>query len=444
MNAPALDVPLDSADLRRRDWRTIGLIGAAHACSHFFQLVLPTLYLSLAAQYGYDFVKLGLLASAFFLVSCLGQASSGFVVDRIGPAPVLRFGLACFVLSGVLIGASAGYPMLMLAALVGGAGNSVFHPVDYSIINHRVSMRRLGHAFSAHGLTGNLGWALTPVFMAGIIHVANWRVAAFAAAALVACVLLLTWLGRGLLEGGDDSHAAAAARGVAGDAAEGAANGNGAGAAQARPAPAREPALRTLATLASRPALWGAFLFFACTAMALSAVQNYTIPMLGQVYGLDKVLAGSALSAYMLAAALGMLAGGFLVAATPNTERTIAVSLVLAGLLLVWLASGTVASSWAVAVVALAGFCSGVSSPSRDMLIRRVTPKGAVGTVYGLVYSGMDVGSSLGPVGFGVLLDAGYTQGPWLGAAMGFVAAALLALWVARFAARPVPAPAAA
>lgn len=456
MAAVAPDAPLDSPDLRRKDWRTIGLIGAAHACSHFFQLVLPTLYLSLAAQYGYDFVKLGLLASAFFLVSCLGQASSGFVVDRIGPAPVLRFGLACFVLSGVLIGASAGYPMLMLAALVGGAGNSVFHPVDYSIINHRVSMRRLGHAFSAHGLTGNLGWALTPVFMAGIIYVANWRVAAFAAAALVACVLLLTWLGRELLEVSGDSHAASVSHGDAGNA--GSAGGTSgtsgtgntsnigiaSGAAAAGAAPAREPVLRTLATLAGRPALWGAFLFFACTAMALSAVQNYTIPMLGQVYGLDKVLAGMALSAYLLAAAVGMLAGGFLVAATPNTERTIAVSLVLAGLLLVWLATGTVASSWAVAVVALAGFCSGVSSPSRDMLIRRVTPKGAVGTVYGLVYSGMDVGSSLAPVGFGLLLDTGYGQGPWLGAAAGFAAAALLALWVARFAARPAQASASA
>src|SRR3546814_5158160 len=131
-----------------------------------------------------------MLVAVFFRVSCLGQCSSGFVVDRIGPAPVLRFGLAGFVVSGILIATSNGYAMLMLAAIIGGLGNSVFHPVDYSIINHRVSARRLGHAFSMHGLTGNLGWALTPVFMAGIIHVWNWRVAAFAAAALVAFVLL--------------------------------------------------------------------------------------------------------------------------------------------------------------------------------------------------------------------------------------------------------------
>jgi predicted MFS family arabinose efflux permease len=192
----------------------------------------------------------------------------------------------------------------------------------------------------------------------------------------------------------------------------------------------------TLAALLVQPALWGAFLFFACTSMALSAVQNYTIPMLGDVYGIDKVLAGTTLSAYMVAAAVGMVAGGFLVGATPNTERTVAISLVLAGVLLVVLAAGMVPAPFAIALVALAGFCSGVSSPSRDMLIRRVTPKGATGTVYGLVYSGMDVGSSLAPVGFGLLLDAGFGQGPWYGAAISFVLAALLAIGVAQAASR--------
>ncbi|MGB6102679.1 MAG: MFS transporter [Pusillimonas sp.] len=422
MIAASLDAAEDSSALKRRDWKIIGLIGSAHASSHFFQLVFPTLYLSLAHEYGYDFVKLGLLATVFFLVSCLGQASSGFVVDRIGPAPVLRFGLSCFVLSGVLIAVSNGYLVLLLAAVIGGIGNSVFHPVDYSIINHRVSQRRLGHAFSTHGLTGNLGWALTPVFMAAIIYLSNWRVAALGAAALVAFVLFLTWLGRDLLAGKNTTVQAQAA------------DTSAAGSPQTDLS--RQTVRQTLATLLVQPALWGAFLFFAFTSMALSAVQNYTIPMLGEVYGIDKVLAGTTLSGYMIAAAIGMAAGGFLVGATPNTERTVAISLLLAGALLVVLAAGGVPPSFAMVLVGLAGFCSGVSAPSRDMLIRRVTPKGATGTVYGLVYSGMDVGSSLAPVSFGLMLDAGFTQGPWFGAATGFVLAAGLAVLVARSAGR--------
>lgn len=437
MTVATIDLSPDSAALKRTDWKTIGLIGFCHGCSHFFQLVIPTLYLALAHEYGYDFVSLGLLVSAFFLVSCLGQASSGFIVDRIGAPPVLRFGLSCFVLSGVLISVSNGYAMLMLAATIGGVGNSVFHPVDYSLINHRISPRRLGHAYSVHGLSGNLGWALTPIFIVAIIHLANWRVAAFSAGALVAVALFSTWLGRDLLNG--KSQGLSAARPSTGDASANAVTNAAANAGAHSSDLARQSVRKTLAILLVQPALWGAFLFFAFTAAALSAVQNYTIPMLGSVYGIDKVLAGTALSAYMVAAAAGMVAGGFLVGSNPNTERTVAISLIMAGVLLVVLASGAVPASLTVALVALAGFCSGVATPSRDMLIRRVTPNGATGTVYGLVYSGMDVGSALAPVGFGMLLDIGYEQGPWYGAAAGFVIGACLALWIAKsVAGRPV------
>ena len=423
---PAVEtVTPESAALRRRDWLTILLIGVVHASSHFFQLVLPSLYVSLGSTFDLDFARLGLLVSAFYVVSGIGQASSGFVVDRIGARPVLWFGLSCFVLSGVLIGSANGYAMLMVAAVIGGVGNSVFHPADYSIINHRVSPARLGHAFSTHGLTGNLGWALTPVFMTSITLLADWRVAAFSAAGLVAVILLLAVLGRDLLGGAVPATA---------DSAQGKA------AASMAQAP-QESVITTLMTLLSKPALWGAFLFFACTSIALSSVQNYTIPLLGELYDLSKVVASSALSGYMVASAIGMAAGGFLVSANPRTELTVTVALLLAGLTLVVLALGLVPPGWAALVVGLAGFCSGVAAPSRDMLIRRVTPKGSTGSVYGLVYSGMDVGSALGPLGFGLLLDAGMNHGPWIGAGVAFALAAVLAQWIA-IQARKVSSPA--
>lgn len=416
MTATTLGETPDNPAVQRQDWKIISLIGTAHSCSHFFQLLLPTLFLPLANEFGYSFGELGLLVSVFYLVSSLGQASSGFVVDRVGPTPVLRFGLGCFVLAGVLIGMANGYVMLLLAAFIGGAGNSVFHPVDYSIINHRVSSPRLGHAYSAHGLTGNLGWALTPVFMTTIIHWSNWRVATFCAAGLVAFVLAMVWLGRDLLAGRNEALAESSETPEVGRAAS----------------LSDKSVSQTLAMLLKKPALWGAFFFFVCTSIALSAVQNYTIPMLGDVYGIDKVLAGTTLSAYMLASAVGMLAGGFLVSATPKTELTIVASLVLAGVFLVVLASGVLAPVWAMALVGLAGMSAGVAAPSRDMLIRRVTPRGATGTVYGLVYSGMDVGASVAPIGFGLMLDMGFSQGPWVGAAVAFVVAAVAALMVAK------------
>lgn len=422
MHSVADTVALNPTELRRQDWLTILLVGVIHASSHFFQLVLPSLYIALGAQFDLDFARLGLLVSMFYVVSGFGQASSGFVVDRIGARPVLWFGLACFVLSGILIGSANGYTMLMVAAIIGGIGNSVFHPADFSILNHRVSPARLGHAFSTHGLTGNLGWALAPVFITAITVWADWRVAAYSAAALVALILALAILGRDLLGSRLPESTSTSTASVP-----------------------QVGALTTLKALLSKPALWGAFLFFAFTAVALSSVQNYTIPLLGELYGLSSVLASSALSGYMLAAAAGMAAGGFLVSTSARTELTLSVSLILAGVTLVILALGLVPAQWAAVVVGVAGFCSGLAAPSRDMLIRRVAPKGSTGSVYGLVYSGMDVGSAFGPLGFGLLLDAGLNHGPWIGAGIAFCVAAVLAQWIAaqaRKASTPVLSPA--
>jgi len=416
MGALTLDANQDACQRRRSDWRTIVLIGSVHASSHFMQLLLPALYLSLSAQFGLDFVQLGLLVSVFFVVSGLGQASSGFVVDRVGAVPVLVFGLGGFALAAVVIAAANGYAMLMLGAMLCGAANSVFHPVDYSILNQRVSPSRLGHAFSVHGLTGYLGWALTPVFISTITLLAGWRAATLAAAALLAGLLAWALAWRRLLQGAPDARQTHAC--------------------QTAPRSAARPAA-TLANLLVQPALWGAFLFFAWSSIGFSAVQQYTIPLLTGAYQVDALRAGSTLSAYMIAAAFGMAAGGFF--ATAASERIVAASLLLAGALLALLAATGLSVSAAVALLVLAGFCSGIAAPSRDMLVRRVTPKGATGSVYGLVYSGMDVGMALGPVLFGLMLDHGLDKGPWLGAGAGYALAAWLALLVARLAARAKP-----
>jgi len=424
----------DAQRVWRQDWQVISLVGVAHACSHFFQLMLPALFLSLSAEFGYEFVQLGLLVSIFFLVSGTVQVVSGVVVDRLGATPVLLFGLACFVLAALLIGVSQNYAMLMLAAILGGVGNAVFHPADFAILNHRVSLKRLGHAFSTHGFTGSLGWALAPAFMITLIHWADWRTACMAAAALFAAVLLGVWLGRHVLVDADLGVGRRPGQG-----AEPGAQASATDAVTEKSSPekvatqAAGPSIaQTLTSLLAMPVLWGAFGFFFFATAALASIQSYTIPMLTEIYKLDSVAAGTALSVYMAASALGMIAGGFLVSASMKNERVIAASLIVAGVLLAGLATGVLAPWLALVFVTLGGFCAGVSSPSRDMLVRRATPKHATGTVYGLVYSGMDAGSAIAPVAFGLLMDAGHFSGPWYGAALSFLIAAWMAWLVAR------------
>src|SRR5207237_10924161 len=62
-------------------------------------------------------------------------------------------------------------------------------------------------------------------------------------------------------------------------------------------------------------------------------------------------------------------------------------------------------ASLAIALFAVTGFALGATGPSRDMIVRGATPRGASGRVYGFVYSGLDLGATIAPVAVGALLD---------------------------------------
>jgi len=173
-----------TVDSFRRDAQIISLVGLAHGTSHFFHLSLAPLFPWLKDAFAVSYAELGLLMSVFFIVSGIGQALAGFVVDRFGALRVLFGGIALLGISALGLAASQNYPMLVFFAGVAGLGNCVFHPADFTLLNRRVSVPRLGHAFSVHGLTGTLGWAVAPVFLAGIATISSWRVALLAAAAL--------------------------------------------------------------------------------------------------------------------------------------------------------------------------------------------------------------------------------------------------------------------
>ena len=177
-----LDSGPPSPDARRRDAEVIGLVGLAHGTSHFFHLLLPPLFPWLMPEFGLSFTQAGFLMTVFFIISGIGQALAGFVVDRTGARPVLLFGVAMLTVSALVLALAQSYAGLVLAAAIAGIGNSIFHPADFTLLNRRVSPPRLGHAFSVHGLSGNLGWAAAPVFMAGIPPLGEWHAAPVKAA----------------------------------------------------------------------------------------------------------------------------------------------------------------------------------------------------------------------------------------------------------------------
>jgi FSR family fosmidomycin resistance protein-like MFS transporter len=399
----------------RQDARTIGLIGVAHGTSHFFHMLLPPLFPLFIRDFGFTYSELGLLVSTFFVISGIGQALSGFLVDRLGARPILFAALGCFAMAALATATANGYAGLMLAAALAGLGNSPFHPVDFTILNKRVSQRRLGHAFSVHGITGNLGWAAAPVFLAGIAGFSgSWRIAAACAGSWAVLVMLLLFLNRDAIDDrqGQWAHEAAHAR------------------AATEKAPEHPLAFLKL------PSVWLCFSFFFWSTGALSAIQSFASPALQQMYGLPLAVTSLVVTGFMLSGAAGMAVGGFLVARTERLERVIAACLFGAAALLTLVAMGVLPGSLAATFAALAGFGTGLAGPSRDMLIRRAAPPGATGRVYGTVYSGLDLGFALGAPTFGVLLDHGSPSGVFYGAAlmllMGIASASFVGIRIAR------------
>ncbi len=390
------------------DVKTIGLIGLAHGTSHFHHMLLPPLFPVFIREFGLNYAELGLLMTLFFTLSGIGQALAGFVVDRFGARPVLFAALGCFVSACLAAATAQGYHGLMLAAALAGLGNAPFHPVDFTILNHRVSPARLGHAFSVHGITGNLGWAVAPVFMIGLHEwTGQWRIAYGLAALIGLAVLATLWWGREAL---DDRHATRHA------------------AAQHAPT-ARAPTEHPLAFLAL-PSVWLCFSFFFFTTSALAAIQSFASPALHALYGLPLSATAFVVTGYMLCGAAGMVIGGFVVNRVARLERTIGAAMAVSALLLVLVGLNVLPGWAAAALTALAGFGTGLAGPSRDMLIKRAAPPGATGRVYGTVYSGLDLGFAVAAPLFGALVDHGSHPQVFFGAAAAMALGIASATWV--------------
>jgi MFS transporter, FSR family, fosmidomycin resistance protein len=396
----ALPAPL------RQDASVIALVGLAHGTSHFFHMLLPPMFPVFLAEFGLSFAQVGLLTSLFFVVSGVGQACAGFVVDRFGARPILFVSMFIFALAAMAASMAQGMSGLALAAVLAGLGNASFHPVDFSILNQRVSTPRLGHAYSVHGISGSLGWAIAPAFLVGVAAASDWRTAYVAAALLPLVVVTVLLLNRHMIA----TEIVAASAMVA-------------------PANGQKHAQNTSSTAFLRlPVVWWCFGFFLLSTMTIAVIQSFSASILKALHSLSFETATYTLSAYMLCAAMGAVLGGFMAAKHERSERVVIGSLVAGALLLLLCATGWLGAAGTAVALAATGFAVGVGNPSRDMMIKRATPKGATGRVYGTVYSGLDVGFALSPLVFGPLMDQGYYAATLAGAALALLAAA----WAAR------------
>jgi MFS family permease len=362
----------------KRDLKVTALVTSVHTTNHFLQLVLPPLFPLLKATYGVSYTDLGLLMTLFYASSGLCQTPAGFLVDRFGARRMLAIGLATLSGAIVLIGFASIFTVMLPLMIIAGAGNSVFHPADYSLMTASVSKHRIARAFGVHTFGGNLGWALAPMIMLGLSALVGWHAALVVAGLFGLLIAILVFVSGSLLLEEFEFVRGKSIRGhvLGGD----------------------------IALLLSTPILL-CFVYFALLSVALIGIQTFLPATLHALRGIGLTSAGVALTAYLAGSAFGILAGGFAADRTRSHERVVALGLATAAALLLAVGVIPFPDFWLTAVLAVAGFAAGFTMPSRDMLAREAAPPGATGKVFGFIYSGLDLGSAITPTILGLLLD---------------------------------------
>jgi MFS transporter, FSR family, fosmidomycin resistance protein len=362
---------------RTDDARLVAGVSAAHFVSHFYMLVLPPLFAFVRADYAVTYTEIGLALTVFNAVSAVAQMPAGFLIDRFNPRFALIAGLL-FGAAGLAIAAAVNSYWVLIAAFgLVGLGNTVYHPADYTLLSRHVAPARMSHAYSMHTFAGMLGSAAAPGAVLLMHSAYGWRGAFLGAAALgviAALVLVFT-------PGGD------------------------------APATTGKPAAPTSGPtnwrlLMTAPILVN-FVFFLIYAFASFGLQNFSVVALGQLYGTSPVTANSALSAYLILSALGVLVGGWMAGRMTHHRFIASLGLSATAIAALLISAVDPGALLLVLVMALAGLCGGMVMPSRDMIVREVTPPGSFGKVFAFVTTGYHVAGILAPLMFAALLDHG-------------------------------------
>jgi len=359
--------------------RIVGAVSAAHFVSHYYILLLAPLLPFVRADYGVSYTEIGFAFAAFNGVSAVLQTPAGFLVDRLGARILLIGGLligaGAFMVAGLV---DSFWVMVAMFALA-GVGNTVYHPADYALLSHHVPPDRIGQAFSIHTFSGMLGSAVAPFSLLMMQSLLGWRGAFISTGILgfaVAAVLLM-------VRDNTDTKASVLP-----------------------PQPGTDDAAAGWRILLSPPILLN-LVFFVLLAMLSGGTYNYSVVALGALYGTPVTTANAALSGNLLLSAIGVLIGGILVGRTTRHGTVAALGLAGIALFTALVAQIDLGTMALIAAMSAAGFCSGVIMPSRDMIVRAVTPPGSFGKVFGFVTTGFNIGGIISPLIFGAIMDQG-------------------------------------
>jgi MFS family permease len=373
--------------IRSSESRLIAAVCAAHMMSHYYMLLLAPLFAFVRADFNVSYTELALALTIFNVVSGLLQTPIGFLVDRIGARVVLIAGLAVSSIAYAIAGIVDSYWVFIAMYGLGGLGNTVFHPSDYSLLSHHSPQGRIGQVFAFHTFAGIVGSAIAPATLLYMQSLFGWR-GAYVGAAILGFIVLAALIAQPEPER-EITHVAKTPEKVRTDA---------------------SAAWRVLIT----PPILLNLGYFILTSIMGSGLNTYLVVALGALHATPAGIANMALTSLLAMNAVGVLAGGLLAGRTSHHAAVAAAGLAVGGVVTALVGLFDFRATALIALMGLSGFCVGATFPSRDMLVRAVTPRDAYGLVFGFVSVGFNIGASIAPIVYGAFMDNGQPRAVFL------------------------------
>lgn len=158
------------AGLRGLPRETYVLALVAFCVALGFGIVVPAVPL-FAQQFGVGSTAAGAVVSAFALMRLVSGLAGGRLVDRVGERVALLSGLLVVAVSSLLAGLAVSYPQLLILRGVGGIGSAVFTIAATTLLLRVASAAQRGQTQSVYRGGFLLGGIVGPAFGGAVVGV---------------------------------------------------------------------------------------------------------------------------------------------------------------------------------------------------------------------------------------------------------------------------------
>jgi len=147
----------------------------AHLAHHLVTALLVPLLPFIRDEFTLDYTQAGLVISAFGIVYGASQLPAGWLADRIGPRTLITTSICGVALTGILVGLSQNYVMLLIFLVLMGVLGGGYHPASTTMISALIEPKSRGRALGFHMIGGSASYFLVPLIAAGLAAIWSWR-----------------------------------------------------------------------------------------------------------------------------------------------------------------------------------------------------------------------------------------------------------------------------